>query len=134
MLTLEKAKKAIVASEKKAQELGIKVSTAVVDDHGVLVAFSRMDGALHISPKFSYSKAYTSAHLGLPSGDIAAYAQEGKPYYSINTAFGGELILIAGGLPIKEGEKVVGGVGVGGSLDVNQDAACAEAAVKAAGE
>ncbi len=54
MITLEEAKKATTAAEKKAVELGIEVSTAVVDEHGVLVTFSRMDGAIKISPKFSY--------------------------------------------------------------------------------
>lgn len=130
MITLEKAKKALEASENKANELGISVSTAIVDDYGVLIAFSRMDGALHISPRFSYAKAYTSASLGLPSADVASFAQEGKPYFSVNTSFGGELMVIAGGIPVKMNNKVVGGVGVGGSLDVNQDVQCAQEAIK----
>lgn len=130
MITLDKAVEALRASEKKAKELGITVSTAITDDYGVLIAFSRMDGALHVSPRFCQAKAYTSACLGLPSGDVAAYAVEGKPYFSINTSFGGELMVIPGGLPVKVHEKVIGAVGVGGSLDVNQDVECAQAAVK----
>src|SRR3989344_722939 len=121
MITLEKAKKAIEASEDKANDLGIKVSTAIVDDYGTLIAFSRMDGALHISPKFSEAKAFTSASLGLASGDVAAYAADGKPYFSINTSFGGELMVIPGGVPVKIAGKTAGAVGVGGSTDVNQD-------------
>lgn len=131
LITLEKAIQALRASEAKANELGVAVSTAIVDDYGVLLAFTRMDGALHISPKFSQSKARTSASLGLPSESVASYAGEGKPYYGINVAFGGELMVIAGGLPIKENGKVIGGIGVGGSLDVNQDAECAKAGLAA---
>lgn len=130
MITLDKAKKALEASEKKAESLGITVSTAIVDDHGSLLAFSRMDGALHISPRFSQAKAFTSASLGLPSADVAGYAVEGKPYFSVNTSFGGELMVIAGGLPVKQNGKVVGAVGVGGSLDVAQDVECAKAALE----
>jgi uncharacterized protein GlcG (DUF336 family) len=130
MISLDKAVEALRASEKKAEELGTTVSTAIVDDYGILIAFSHMDGALHISPRFSQAKAFTSASLGLPSGDVAAYAAEGKPYFSINTSFGGELMVIPGGLPVKHNGKVIGAVGVGGSLDVNQDVECAKAAVE----
>ncbi|MBN1162693.1 heme-binding protein [Patescibacteria group bacterium] len=134
MLNLSKSKEALELSEKKAKELGIKVTTVVVDEHGTLVAMSRMDGAFYISPKFASMKAYTSALLGLPSGDIAPYTEEGKPYFGLNAAFSNELITLAGGLPIKDGDKVVGGVGVGGSLDVNDDVKCAEEALKAFGK
>ncbi len=131
MITLEKAVVALKASEKRARELGIVVSIAIVDDYGVLIAFSRMDGALHVSPRFAHAKAFTAAALGMPSGDVAAYAGEGKPYFGVNTSFGGEMMIIAGGLPVKIGGKIVGAVGVGGSTDVNQDVECARAAMSA---
>lgn len=125
----KKAKEALSAAEEKAKELGAAVSIAIVDEYGDLVAFSRMEGALKISPKFAMTKAFTAGTMGMPTGDIAQYTGEGKPYNGMTSLFGGELTTIAGGLPIKEGEKLVGGVGVGGSYDVSQDVECAKAAL-----
>jgi uncharacterized protein GlcG (DUF336 family) len=130
MIILEEAKKALEASEKKAKELDIAVSTVIVDEHGTLIAMSRMDGALYISPKFAEAKARTAALLRMPSGRIAPFAGEEKPFFGVNTLFSGELTPMAGGIPILRDSMVVGAVGVGGSTDVNQDVACAEAAHK----
>lgn len=130
MIKLEKAKEALVAAENKAKELGISISTTIVDEHGVQIAASKMEDAFYISPKFSFEKAFTSANLKMPTGDLLAYTAENKPYFGLNTLFGGQLTAIAGGLPVKIGEKVAGAVGVGGSPDTAQDVECAKEAVR----
>ena len=126
MITLQKAKQAVEAAERKALELGVAVSTVIVDEHGTPIVMSRMDDAFYISPRFAETKAYTSAMLKMPTHDIAPYAIPEKPYYGITNLFGGALTTMAGGLPIISEGKVIGAVGVGGSADVQQDVTIAQ--------
>jgi glc operon protein GlcG len=90
-----------------------------------------MDGAIPISPRIANAKAFTSASLGVPSEGLAKFAIEGKPYFGVTDVLGGELTPIAGGMPLMQDGKIAGGIGVGGSMDVNQDVECCKAAVAA---
>ena len=78
-MNLTDANKAIEASIKKADELGVKVTIVVSDTNGVVVSAQRMDGAFTVSPIFAHAKAVTSGTLGLPTSGIGEYAQPNKP-------------------------------------------------------
>lgn len=127
-ITLEEAMRAIEASHQKANEIGVTISTAITDEHGIVIALQRMDGALVISPKFAIAKAYTAATLKFPTKDLGDYSAPNKPYFGLTSLFGGELTVIDGGVPVARNSVIVGGVGVGGSPDVAQDEECAVAA------
>ena len=60
-ITLETAKKLVAAVEAEAAKHRWKLNIAVVDTHGDLVAFARMDGAQLASISISQGKARTSA-------------------------------------------------------------------------
>ena len=60
-ISLNQANRVLRATLKKAEELNIKVSAAVVDDGGRPVAFQRMDGAIWASAYGSQGKAVASA-------------------------------------------------------------------------
>src|SRR5882762_5764527 len=70
-LTLAEANRIVQAAITKAQEMNIKVSAAVCDAGGRLMAFNRMDGAIWGSVYGSQGKAIASAAFARPSGELA---------------------------------------------------------------
>ena len=91
-LTLDEANRVLRAAVRKAEELGIKVSAAVCDAGGRLVALQRMDGAIWASAYGCQGKAVASAAFGRPSGEMAARADQPTPR-GIAAAAGGEMIM-----------------------------------------
>jgi glc operon protein GlcG len=71
-LTLMEANRMIQAALAKAQELNVKISVAVCDNGGNLVALSRMDGAIAVSAMVAQGKAAASAGFGRASGTLPA--------------------------------------------------------------
>ena len=60
--------------------------------------------------------------------DLAKMAQSGKPLFGINSTNHERVVIFAGGMPVKEGDAVVGAVGASGGT-VEQDQQVVEAAV-----
>jgi uncharacterized protein GlcG (DUF336 family) len=129
-LTLADAREIIAAGEKKASELGIPYNLAVVDAGGSLISHIRMDGAWLGSIDISIHKAFTSRAFDMATEDLAKMAQSGKPLFGINSTNHERVVIFAGGMPVKEGDVVVGAVGASGGT-VDQDQQVVEAAVAA---
>ena len=126
------ALRAAQAAAQAAEQLGVRVNVAVVDAAGLLAAFVRMPGAPLHSIDIAIDKAYTAASFGLPTGEwhdaLAAHSaavQQGLVLRARFVAFGG-------GLPIVEGGRLIGGIGVSGGSE-SQDETCARAGLDAAG-
>ena len=126
-ITLNQANRVLRATLAKASELNIKVTAAVVDDGGRLVALQRMDGAIWAGVYGSQGKAVASAAFGRPSGDLAARADQPTPR-GIAAASGGEMIMGQGAVPIIRNGIVEGACGVGGGTS-QEDEDCARAGV-----
>jgi uncharacterized protein GlcG (DUF336 family) len=129
-VTLADAKRMIDAGERKATELGQPMNVAVVDVGGNLVAHIRMDGAWIGSVDISIKKAFTARAFDLPTDQLAENAQPGGQFYGIDVSNQGNVMIFAGGVPVKNGDSVVGAVGVSGGQGP-QDQAVAEAAAAA---
>jgi uncharacterized protein GlcG (DUF336 family) len=130
MVTLEDARRVIAAAEKKAQEIGQPMNIAVADVGGNLIAHVRMDGAWLGSVDISIKKAWTSRAFDIATKDLAEHSQSGGQFFGINASNDGKVMIFAGGIPLKQGGKVVGAIGVSGGSG-EQDHAVAEAGMEA---
>ncbi len=130
MVTLEDARRVIAAAEKKAAEIGQPMNIAVADVGGNLVAHARMDGAWLGSVDISIKKAWTSRAFDISTKDLADNSQSGDQFFGIHASNNGKVMIFAGGIPLKQGGKVVGAIGVSGGSG-EQDHAVAEAGVEA---
>ena len=126
-ITLEEANRIIEGALAQAAELNIKVSAAVVDGGGRLIAMNRMDGAIWASAYGSQGKAVASAAFGRASGEMQERATQPTPA-GINAASGGEMIMGQGAVPIIRNGVIEGACGVGGGTS-QQDEDCAKAGV-----
>jgi len=130
MVTLADARRIIAAGEKKAQEIGQPMNIAVVDAGGNLVAHVRMDNAWIGSVDISINKAWTSRAFDITTQDLGKNSQSGDQFFGIHASNHGRVMIFAGGIPLKKGDKVVGAVGVSGGSG-KQDHSVAEAAAAA---
>lgn len=128
-LTLEQAEAWITKASAKATQLGVKVSVYVVDSGGNAVAFARMDGAGVLTPDIARAKAYTAIAFKSHSKDIAERMKD-RPAAAVGLtqASGNRVVFLPGGVLAKQGEDILGAVGVSGASS-DQDHECGLEAV-----
>jgi uncharacterized protein GlcG (DUF336 family) len=130
VMDLDMAKKMTRAAMKKAQEMNRLCSIAVVDDRGFLISLYRMDNAPIPTVDIARDKAWTAATFRMPSSDIVKFGDPSSPGFGFNTQnWNDRLTTIAGGLPIKDGDTVIGGIGVSGGIP-EEDVEICQAAIK----
>ena len=130
-ITWEAANTAVQAAVRYAEDHGWKINVAVVDRGGNLMAFLRMPGAFIHSIDLAIDKAYTSASFGFPTkawmGAIGH--DDGMKFGFSNQP---RLIVFGGGVPIRVEDDWIGGIGVSGASE-SEDEECAKAGLQALG-
>lgn len=124
-VTLEQARKAIAAGQEEARKNSWPVAIAIVDNHGFLVAFEKMDNTQTASVQVSIDKAVSAAMYRRPTKafqDGVAGGGAGVRFLNLRGASA-----VEGGLPIVMGGKIIGAVGVSG-VNSDQDGVVAKAA------
>jgi len=130
-VTLDVAKELIAAAEEKAEEVGVPMCIAVMNEGANLVGFHRMDDALLASIDISQNKAYSAVSLKLDTETIHEVSQPGESLYGLGNTNDGRIVTFGGGFPLEDDDgNVVGGIGVSGGT-AEEDMEVAQAGVEA---
>lgn len=127
-ITLPMAQKIMAAAEAEAKRQQFPVAIAIVDTHGMLVMFQRLDNTQYGSVQVALEKASTAA----------LFRRETRAFEEMLADGGANLRLLKlpaalpleGGLPILVDGKVIGGIGVSG-VKSTEDAEVGRAGLKA---
>src|ERR1700676_236922 len=109
---------------KQCTKDGYKVSVTIVDKAGNVAASIRGDGTNPHTMEFSRLKAYTSRTRGQTSLEFMKLTSDPANAYLRQIP---NVVAVGGGVPIKVGNEVIGGVGVSGAPGGEKDEACANA-------
>jgi len=125
-VTAAVAMDAITAAIRRAEELRVRVSAAIVDSGGNLKAFLRMDGAEIAGATLAIDKAYTAVANRIATHELGKLTQPGQSLFGLHSGAGGRYTIYGGGIPIVFHDEVVGAIGVSGAA-AEQDVECATA-------
>jgi uncharacterized protein GlcG (DUF336 family) len=131
-LPLTLASQAAQAAVDACATEGHNVSVAIVARSGVTKAILRADNAGPHTVGSSTGKAFTSASMGRDTAGLAGFIG-GNPENDGLRDMDSRLVIQAGGLPIRIGGALVGGIGVGGAPSGAIDETCARAGLDAIG-
>ncbi|MEY2633912.1 MAG: hypothetical protein RIR00_2566 [Pseudomonadota bacterium] len=128
----EAASRALAAALGEAGQIGVRINVAVVDRGGLLIGFLRSPGAPLHSVDIAIDKAYTAASFGLPTGQWSEVLRSHSEGVQRGIPLRPRFVIFGGGLPLRVEGEVVGGIGVSGASE-EQDEQCALAGLRAIG-
>lgn len=117
----------LAAGVAKAEEIGQPQCIVILDASGEPLGEIRMNGSKFLSRRSALAKAQTSASHGIPSADVPEHVRP-----AVAAATDGAVTGLGGGLPIRVGDTLVGGIGVGSGTP-EQDLDVARAALASIG-
>jgi uncharacterized protein GlcG (DUF336 family) len=123
-ITLDQAKKAMVAAEAEAKKNNWNVVIVIVDSASQLVMLQRLDNTQYASIDIAKGKAVTSVNFRRPSKALEDTIAGGGAGLRLLRVEG--VTPLEGGVLIVADGKIIGGIGVSGVLSA-QDAQVARA-------
>jgi len=126
VISLDNAKKMAAAASAEAKKNNWNVAIAIVDNHGFLIYYERLDDTQTASPGIAVEKARTAAMFRRPSKAFEDVVGKGR--VAVLGLPGATPI--TGGVPIMVGGRVAGAIGVSG-VTSEQDEQVAKAGIAA---
>lgn len=120
-ISVEKAQAVIAAAVAEAKRRGWEMNVAVVDAHGDLKAFARMDEAQLASIPIAQHKARVAARYRRPTKAFEVGVQKAGLNYLMTLD---DVIASRGGIPLVDGGKIIGAVGCSGGTGSQDEAVC----------
>jgi uncharacterized protein GlcG (DUF336 family) len=118
VLTYAEARVILDAGLAEATAIAVPASVAVLDASREIVAFARQDHAPTLTGEVATAKAFTSIALRQRSADLAEAAGAGGIFDGLHHATERRLATFAGGLPLFDGDDIIGAIGAsGGTID-----------------
>ena len=121
-LDLQKAKALIEAIELEAARTGKKAVIAVCNAQGNPVAVHVMDDAFLVSYDVAIKKAYTAVSVKMSTMELSKLVQPGQTFYGLQNV--DKMLVFGGGVPLKVGDRIVGGLGISGGTGEEDHALC----------
>jgi uncharacterized protein GlcG (DUF336 family) len=116
-----------------AEQNGLRLAIAVLDNAGNVVLISRMDGCNFLSPEIARGKAFGAAAWKLPSAELnTRFGANPASAAGMVGISGNRLTPVQGALPIWDGARCLGAIGVSGARS-DEDEAAARTGLLAAG-
>ena len=100
--------------EQEALRRGQHAVIAVCNPEGNPVAVHVMDGAFIVSFDVAMKKAYTAVAVKMSTMELSKLAQPGETFYGVDKLDGGKIVIFGGGIPLKSGDTIIGGLGISG--------------------
>jgi uncharacterized protein GlcG (DUF336 family) len=125
-LSMAAARLALDTALKFASNHGWRVSVAVLDGGGHLLAFGRSVGAPLHTIDLAQDKALTAVSFGLPTADVGKRLRDAPDHVRQCLILRPRLVPMGGALPLHQGDRLVGAIGVSGASE-EQDCECATA-------
>jgi len=120
-MSLDTALKAARAAIDACRKEGVQIAVTVVDRGGHPQAVLRDVLAVDLTLKVSQAKAYAAMSFATPTSQL-----QGRFTRPFDPPAVGGLVITAGGIPIRAGGDLVGGIGVSGAPSGEIDERCAK--------